>query len=238
MKPEAASRRLFGITRAKGKMYEFGLSEEQHIAIPIGTEPDSLFMLTVGTVGDVAALVNEAEQADAPMSVELTDEISFSASFFDAFLASRFSQSSSHDILLIAASAYYLAGRPGSSLVIARRLTEAGDASTIDSLLRWLLQAKWGEYSELSHPIFGRALGDIAKFIAYHFTLGNSSHQLSANLLSLRQQAYNTAPARELLLIDIISAIIRLRLAASSWNTLPKFTGIPAEQWAPVIEVS
>lgn len=106
MRPEAASRRLFGITRAKGKMYEFGLSEAQHIAVPPGTEPESLFLLTVGTLGDVAAMVNEVEPPDQPLSQETAEEIGFSASFFDAFLASGFSKNLGHDVMLLAASAY------------------------------------------------------------------------------------------------------------------------------------
>jgi POLQ-like helicase len=235
MRPEAASRRLFGITRAKGKMYEFALPEVQHIAVPLGTEPESLFPLTVGTLGDVAAMVNEVEPPDQPLPSDMADEIGFSASFFDAFLASGFSNNLAHDVMLLAASAYYLARRPGSSLVLARRLDGAGDADAVDALLRWLLQAKWTEYPELSHPIFGGELGEVARLLAYHFHDGSNGNELAAALASLRRRAYAVASSRDLLLIDIVSAIVRLRLSSSAWNTLPQFTQIPAEQWAPVI---
>lgn len=235
MKPEAASRRLFGITRAKGKMYEFGLPEPQHIAVPPGTEPESLFLLTVGTLGDVAALVNEVEPPDQPLPLETTEEIGFSASFFDAFLASGFSKNLAHDVTLLAASAYYLARRPGSSLVLARRLDGADDAGAMDALLRWLLQARWTEYLELSHPVFGNALGEISRLLAYHFHDGSNGDELAAALVSLRQRAYAAASGRDLLLIDIASAIVRLRLSTSAWNTLPQFTQIPTDKWAAVI---
>ncbi len=236
MRPEAASRRLFGITRAKGKMYEFALPEAQHIAVPSGTEPESLFPLTVGTLGDVAAMVNEVEPPDQPLPLETAEEIGFSASFFDAFLASGFSKNLANDVMLLAASAYYLARRPGSSLVLARRLPETGDAGAVDALLRWLLQANWNSYPELSHPIFGSALGEVARLLAYHFHDGSNGDELAAALLSLRRRAYAAASGRDLLLIDIASAVVRLRLSASAWNTLPQFTQIAAEQWAPVIK--
>lgn len=42
MKPEFNSRRLFGITRSKGKMYELNLAEELHIAVPENSEPREL----------------------------------------------------------------------------------------------------------------------------------------------------------------------------------------------------
>lgn len=59
MKPEINSRRLFGITRSKGKMYEFGLPESMHLDLPERTDPNQLILLTVGTLGDVAADVCE-----------------------------------------------------------------------------------------------------------------------------------------------------------------------------------
>jgi POLQ-like helicase len=235
MRPESASRRLFGITRAKGKMYEFALPEALHIAIPEGTEPESLLLLTVGTVGDIAALIGQMAAPDVPLSPDAADEIGFSASYFDALLASGFSQEIHRDVMLLAASAYYLARRPGSSLVLARRLGEESEPSPVDALLRWLLQARWSEYPQLSHPVFGSTLGDIARLLAYHFHDGSNVVLLNETLASLRRRAYKSASARDLLLVDVVAAVVRLRLAASAWQTLPQFTQIPIDTWAPVI---
>jgi len=85
MRPEFNSRRLFGITRSKGKMYELGLPEALHIAVPPNSEPQELFVLTVGTLGDVAALLSDTKNVDVPLPPPTVDELSFSASFFDAF---------------------------------------------------------------------------------------------------------------------------------------------------------
>jgi POLQ-like helicase len=235
MKPEFNSRRLFGITRSKGKMYELNLAEELHIAVPENSEPRELFLLAVGTLGDVAATLSDAEDVDAPLPQAATEELSFSASFFDAFLESRFDSEISRDTALLAASAYYLARRPGSSLVLARRLDDDPDESTVDKLLYWLLQAKWANYPAGEHPLFGNQLAKLAKLLAFHFHDGTGLVELTSVLKNVRRMAYESASPRDLLFIDIIAAIVRMRLAASAWTTLPGFTKIPAEQWASAI---
>jgi len=235
MRPEYNSRRLFGITRAKGKMYELGLPEESHLAVPEIDDPEALLLLTVGTLGDAAADLCEAEYSNSPLPVNTVDELNFSASFFDAFLASKFSEEMSDDVLLLAASAYYLARRPGSSLVLARRLKTLVDEAPVDELLRWVLQAQWSRYPTPKHPYFGEILASVAKHLAFHFYDGSGVEKLKIELTNLRELAYAGAGPRDLLFVDIITAIIRMRLATSAWTTLPSFTQIPREQWEAVL---
>lgn len=235
MRPEFNSRRLFGITRSKGKMYELGLPEALHIAIPEKSEPQELFVLTVGTLGDVAATLSDAENVDVPLPPPTMEELGFSASFFDAFLESRFSENIARDTALLAASAYYLARRPGSSLVIARRLDVIAGDPAVDKLLHWVLLARWANYPADFHPFFGTALGNVAKLLAFHFHDGSGLTELTSALYSLRRLAYEGASARDLLFIDIIAAIVRMRVAVSAWTTLPGFTGTTNERWATAI---
>jgi len=235
MRHEFNSRRLFGITRSKGKMYEFGLPEALHIAVPPKSEPQTMFGLTVGTLGDVSAILNDAEDVDMPLPQTLLEELGFSASFFDAFLESRFSAGIDRDMALLAASAYYLSRRPGSSLVIARRIAVLHGDPPVDKLLHWVLMARWGQYPTDSHPLFGTALGKVSRLLAFHFYDGSGLTELTSELKALRHQAYKGASARDLLFIDIITAIVRMRLAASVWTTLPGFTDIEAERWTTAI---
>jgi hypothetical protein len=235
MRPEFNSRRLFGITRSKGKMYELGLPEALHIAVPASSEPQELFVLTVGTLGDVAAILSDSENVDIPLPPPTVEELGFSASFFDAFLESRFSEAIARDTTLLAASAYYLARRPGSSLVLARRIAEVTTDSAVDKLLHWVLQAQWVNYPVDAHPFFGAALGNVARLLAFYFHDGSNLAELNSSLHELRHRAYEGASSRELLFIDIIAAIIRMRVATSAWTTLPGFTGIAAERWATAI---
>lgn len=235
MRPEYNSRRLFGITRSKGKMYELGLPEALHIAVPPNSEPQELFVITVGTLGDVAATLCDAENVDVPLPPTSVEELGFSASFFDAFLESRFFEEISRDTALLAASAYYLARRPGSSLVLARQLDELDEDPPVDKLLHWTLQARWADYPDDAHPFFGEELGNVARLLEFHFHDGSGLTELTAALYALRRRAYEGASARDLLFIDIIAAIIRIRVSASAWTTLPKFTGITTERWAAAI---
>lgn len=235
MRPEFNSRRLFGITRSKGKMYELGLPEALHIAVPAKSEPQELFVLTVGTLGDVAADISDAASVDAPLPQPSIEELGFSASFLDAFLESRFSEPIARDTALLASSAYYLARRPGSSLVLARRLDVLAEEPPVDKLLHWALLAQWAQYPADVHPLFGAALGNVAKLLAFHFHDGSGLTELTSALDELRSRAYQGASARDLLFIDIIAAIFRMRVAASAWTTLPGFTGLSSEHWATPI---
>ncbi|HHH9561174.1 TPA: DEAD/DEAH box helicase [Pseudomonas aeruginosa] len=235
MRPEINSRRLFGITRSKGKMYELGVPEASHIAVPPNVEPQELFLLTVGTLGDVAAIIGSAENVDVPLPPGMMEELGFSASFFDAFLESQFSQAIARDTALLAASAYYLARRPGSSLVLARQLGDAHEDDPVDRLLHWVLTARWERYPLSNHPFFGKSLENVARLLANHFYDGSGLTELALELGALRSRAYQSGTPRDLLFIDIIVATVRLRVAVSAWTTLPGFTGIPAPQWAMAI---
>lgn len=237
MRPEFNSRRLFGITRSKGKMYELGVPETFHLAVPAKSEPQELFLLTVGTLGDVAASLCDTENIQVPLAPPIIEDLNFSASFFDAFLESKFSEGITRDTALLAASAYYLARRPGSSMVLARQLELRADDLPVDRLLHWTLLARWAKYPAFNvHPLFGTTLGNVAKLLAYHFYDGSGLLELASELKSIRHRAYEGASARDLLFIDIIVAIVRMRLAASVWTTLPGFTGIAAERWGAAIQ--
>ncbi|MGX8883270.1 DEAD/DEAH box helicase [Methylovorus sp. SPW-M1] len=236
MRPDRNSRRLFGITRSKGKMYELGLPENFHIAIPPNTEPNELLSLTLGTLGDVAASVNQLENLNESLPEFTMEELNFSASFFDALLQAKFAENISEEILLLAASAYYLAFRPGSSHVLAKELDEPdGKLFPIDRLLRWVLNSDWRGYPADVHPVFEGHLSEAARLLATHFHDGSGQTELLAQLNELRRRAYDLGTAWELLLIDLIGAIIRRKLVASSWLTLPRFTGVEIDQWASAI---
>lgn len=79
MRPEFNSRRYLGITRSKGKMYELGLPEETHIAVPAGVEPAALFPLSIATLMDAAASLNDAVNPHHDLPAELRSELGFAA---------------------------------------------------------------------------------------------------------------------------------------------------------------
>ncbi|MBA3833270.1 MAG: hypothetical protein H0X34_15520 [Chthoniobacterales bacterium] len=66
MKPDLRSNTLLGITRSKAKMIEFSIPTEYRIAP--ARDPDNLFPLTIGIIGDFAAGV--AREDPTAASVE------------------------------------------------------------------------------------------------------------------------------------------------------------------------
>lgn len=55
MKPERRARFAAAITLSKGKMYEYGVPEADHIELPEGLDLEMQFPLAVGTIGDFAS---------------------------------------------------------------------------------------------------------------------------------------------------------------------------------------
>jgi len=234
MKPEFNSRRYFGITRSIGKMYELGLPEESHIAVPEEVEPAALFPLSIGTLVDASAALNDAEDVQAGLSDNLRDDIGFAASFFDAYLGSRFKTGISQEVTLLASACYFLGQRPGSSLVLARRLQSEG-ANAIEHLTIWALKADWRNPPNLApHWLIG-LLQELSFSMIAHFNDGVSSEPVIALLHEFRRQIYANGTSREVVLSEVASAIVKLRLAGSAWTLLPGFTGLDAGAWADAI---
>lgn len=234
MKPEFKSRRHFGITRSKGKMYELGLPEESHIAVPEGVEPAALFPLSIGTLVDAAAALNDATEIQARLAEDLRDEIGFAASFFDAYLGSRFDTDVSREVTLLASASYFLGQRPGSSLVLARRL-QAEDANAIEHLTVWALQADWRHHPNLAAHWLNDLLYEIFFRLRSHFNDGTSPESVVELLSELRRLTYASGTSREVVLAEVASAVVRLRLASSAWNLLPGFSGLDSDTWSESI---
>jgi POLQ-like helicase len=231
MKPELESRRVFAITRAKGKMFEFGVEESAHLRIPQSVTPGELLLLTVGILGDVAASFHDGSEAQMREAAD----VQFAASFFDAYLASALDTSASSELQLLASAAYYLADRPGSSLVIARRIQSHLDETVAERFVRWLLQAKWEAPLNLKDEVFVDRLETLASLISTYFSSGQGEQEIASQTDAIRRIAYRAASSWDLLQIDIAAALIHLRLRTSSWRNLPQFMNLPEESLASTI---
>lgn len=234
MKPDANSRRYFGITRSKGKMYELGLPEESHIAVPDGVEPAALFPLSIGTLVDAAAALNDAADVNGGLTLDLRDDIGFAASFFDAYLSSRFNTDVSPEVTLLASASYFLGQRPGSSLVLARRLQAEG-ANAIEHFTVWALQADWGKPPNLAAHWQNGLLYELSIRLMGHFNEGTPPEPVVELLRELRHWTYNKGTSQEVVFAEVASAVVKLRLAGSAWTLLPGFSGLDSAAWAEAI---
>jgi len=234
MKPEFNSRRYFGITRSKGKMYELGLPEDSHIAVPEGVEPAALFPLSIGTLVDASAVLNDTADVHEGLAEGLRDDIGFAASFFDAYLSSRFDTDVSREVTLLASASYFLGQRPGSSLVLARRL-QAEATNAIEHLTTWVLRADWRAPPDLAAHWLSGMLCELSFRLMGHFNDGMPPEPVAELLSELRRLTYVSGTSREVVLLEIASAVVRLRLAGSAWILLPGFSGLDNAAWADAI---
>ena len=236
MKPEKRSRLLLGVTRSKAKMYEYSVPEEHHIRIT--QDPSRLFILTIGILGDVAALSN-SEVDSKDMINELRKSLLFSAQYFDSYLHSKLDKDIDSYLLLLGAASYYLCDLPGSSLVLAQRLGNDYpdmECSGLDDLLLWLLQGNNSTYFEGVEDQYGNYIDDISQQIVNYYDSGKGADSLVETTKNLRNEAYLYGTPRQLLISDVICAVVKKRLHNSVWECLPVYTGLTADQWSYAIK--
>jgi len=231
MRPERNSKRLLAITRTKAKMYEYDIPEGYHIRID--EDPSILFDLTIGVLGDVCHIGHRNEEIE-----ESRKTLLFSAHYFDAFLNSKLNGYQSDYLKLLASSAYYLCGFPGSSSVLLNQV-EAPDcgASSLDRLLWAILrndfsqdvEQPWGGNYEESLKTLHRGMRDF-------FQQGLGAEELKSSWENLNQQVYSGGGDRELLLSDVIKAVCEHKIEVATWNAIPRLSEIPLETWRPFLE--
>jgi len=215
-------------------MYELGLSEESHIAVPEGVEPAALFPLSIGTLVDASAALNDAEDVQGGLADDLLDDIGFAASFFDAYLGSRFDTEVSREVMLFASASYFLGQRPGSSLVLARRL-QVGGANAVEQFTVWALQAAWLQPPGLAAHWLTGLLYELSIRLMSHFNDGTPPEPVVELLHEVRRLTYASGTSREVVLAEVASAVVKLRLAGSAWALMPGFSGLGSAAWADAI---
>ncbi|HRY19685.1 MAG TPA: DEAD/DEAH box helicase, partial [Candidatus Competibacteraceae bacterium] len=118
MRPDRRSKRLLGVTRSKAKMIEYHVPEEYQ-DIDLSTNPDRLFTISIGLLGDLAAAINREEPDSGSLS-ELRTNLLFSARFFDSYLQSKLNETLDPYLVLLGSASYYLCDLPGSASVLAK----------------------------------------------------------------------------------------------------------------------
>jgi len=235
MRPEGKSQRLLGVTRSKAKMWEYGVPEEDHIRIP--DDPAQLFTLAIGLLGDLAARTN-SKDADEDYLEVLRGYLSFSAHFFDAYLESRLKNDLDPYLTLLGSASYYLSDLPGSSLVLAKQLSRDGldiECDGLEDLLLWLLQGDLSYSLDRSSGLLGKQIAGISLSLTQFLLNGCSRDSLFKHASDLRTIAYDKGTPRQLLLADVICAVIKKRFKNSTWHCLPNYSNTSIEEWKPAL---
>jgi len=236
MRPEQKSQLLLGVTRSKAKMLEYSVPEEHHIKIT--QDPAKLFTISIGLLGDLAAAINR-EEPDPDSLAELKTNLLFSARFFDSYLQSKLNETLDPYLVLLGSASYYLCDLPGSASVLAKRID--GDCPELDGdgledLLLWLLQADLGTYFDETDGPFGGFIDGISKWILQFFEDGNGEDNLLDLATKLRDAVYEFGSPRQLLLGDVIAAVLRKKLENSAWKALPTYSELPRDKWLQALQ--
>lgn len=237
MRPESKSNRLLAVTRSKAKMIEYHVPEKYQ-EIDLSLHPDKLFTLSIGLLGDLAAAINREELAPDSLA-ELKTNLLFSARFFDSYLQSKLNEALDPYLVLLGSASYYLCDLPGSSSVLAKRIS--GDCPDLDGdgledLLLWLLQADLEAYFEGSEGPFGEFIEGISRWTIQFFEEGKGEENLLDLATELRDAVYELDTPRQLLFGDVIAAVVRKKLENSAWKALPSYSGLSRDKWRHALQ--
>ncbi|WP_317897759.1 DEAD/DEAH box helicase [Aurantibacillus circumpalustris] len=232
MKPSERSTELLGITRSRAKMYEYNIPLEHHIAMR--ASPEKLFSVTVGMLGDFASRRNTL-----PSNKDFKDDESnllFSAQFFDSFIEAKLGQDIDPYLLLLGAATYYLCDFPGSARVLAKRIGNTCPNFGCDGLevLLFSLLTNSDQYLDKTSEL-NNLSRSLLRNLQIFYDRGINSKRVTKITEQIRTLSYNEGSPRQLLIGDLVSAIVSKKLERSSWQSLQSFTGIKISAWRDII---
>lgn len=221
------------MTRAKAKMFEYHVPKSDHIKIP--EDPTKLLTISIGLLGDFAAAINRGESGNEQLS-ELKKNLLFSAHFFDFYLQSNLAINLDSYLMLLGAASYYLCDLQGSASVLIKdinRETLDLNGEGLETLLFCLL---YSEYDYTDKHLFSDLNNNIIKNILYFYKEASHEHELINSVVKLRNEVYINGTPRQLLLGDLIAAIVKKKLENSAWKNLPLYSGVSKEKWQPILQ--
>ncbi len=228
MKPESKSKHLLKIIKSQAKMWEYDLPKDDH-NVNFPADPSTLFPLTIGLLGDLCRKINKGE--------EITDfDKLFSPQFFDAFINAKFDTKINDCLFLLGASAFYLADMPGNAAVLAHKISSNLfiDAEQLELLLRQILIENLETLPELESP-HKQFIKNIKEQYLFYFSTGENVDELFVSTNKLRENVYEFSNPISLLIADIISAVVRKKVANSTWSLLPKYSNLSVDVWKPTL---
>lgn len=230
MRPEKHARYAAAITLSKGKMYEYGVPEKDHLELPGGLDLEMQFPLAVGTVGDYASETVAKAIGSEGSTQTPREEVVFSAQVLQAFDDSLLNRNLSLKLRLLAAAGFYLGDIPGNAAV---QLSKLGQLASPESdplalATKAALDKPWDQVNTFIDcpraTAILNALGD-------HFKSGGTGDKAIEAIKTLRKWAYAAASAHELLMADLLGAVSATRIANSAWTLLPQYSELSQKKW-------
>lgn len=238
MKLEVNSKVILDITRAKAKLYEFGIDEQYHLDMT--QDPKRLVLLTIGILGELSAAEARSPGSTDSYKQELQEQLVLVGQYFESLMTTKVTSGIDEYLTILSSAAYYLADMPGSSLVVAKILPPNPAILTdsyIEGYLVWLLKQDHDKsYYQIGTGAFNGLISTLHECFSSFFQLGSNIESVLEAVARLRKAVYERGSDREILLVDTICAVVSRRLHTSSIICLPQYTGIDIDEWAPILK--
>lgn len=210
-------------------MYEFAVPQALHNNLAIN--PETLFSLAIGLVGDAAAHVNAAREGRETE----TDAVQFAARFFDAFIDARLDERVKQEFTLLGSAAYYLADMPGNARVLVSRMDapQFEGAEGLDHLTFQLLRSDYQTTDEdhATNPSYAGLRDELAAYLRGE----HGSEGVVEAADHFRSDSYDGGDSRSILYADLVGAIVRRKIATASRTMLPETSGLSLDAWRPAL---
>lgn len=207
-------------------MYEYAVPLEQHINLGEVALSDMLD-LTIGMLGDLTA---------GPLD-NLEEEkyrLLFSAQYFKSILEAEVISHNKILLHLLSASAYYLAGYPGSCQVLLKGVTnqQVDTLNQMEQLLFVILKRDFF-LTTLIRDNFYEDTNNLIESWNNFLTGRATLEELDRLSAALRSKIYSYGTDKDLLLVDIIRTLILKRFNVSVRAVLSKHSNIDMTLWEP-----
>jgi replicative superfamily II helicase len=217
-------------------MLEYNIPDEYQ-EINFATNPQKLFRLTIGLLGDYSNMFNRGDEVSKKDLSEAKEKLKFASRFFDAYIQSGMDHTLDEYLILLGSATYYLCDLPGHSLVLLKKLNNNElpnlNAYELEKMLFWLLkQDVFIDYT----GIYSEYLLLLAGYFVDFIKNGSDETDILNFIYNFRKIVYEDGFPRCLLFIDIITAIIKLKIDNSCWKTLPIYTDLSKDTWKNIIQ--
>ncbi len=237
MKPEYPSFQALHFTQSIAKMIEFDVPEQDR-KINIKNEPERLFPLTIGLLGDYCYELL-SENPNETILLEIGENLRFCATFFDSYKNSNRIKEAEAYLLLIGAITFFLADLPGSCNVLINKLNNDFldlDASGLEILLLHILKEKNSFENIQKDSIYYSKIKEIICLYFNYRAEGINESTLLQCIKELVRDSKENGNDRELLFASLIYAICKKKIEYSCWKNLPLFTNIKINKWKNIIQ--
>ena len=215
--------------RAKAKMYEYHIPDSLHSDTE--KQVNQLIISAIAIIGDFSNDIIDSIEGKEFDYKEYQENLRFAAKFFDGYVDSKLYSGDEDYYLLLGAVVYYLCDYNGSSHVLVSRIANEIDLGIngIDRVLIQILAGNSIESYEGKYPILNDIINNYNQFNATGI-FANYKY-----LKDFRKTVYEIGSDRELLFADALVAIVYLKIKNSSYELMPKYTGVAPEVWHEVL---